>query len=77
MLATIVTILSDEEEECQKWRLPLEHRNKAQEASNFLMERIAALMQLVKPDMPPVNIASLYYNENRKQASCTMLMGVV
>ena len=76
MLATIATILADEEEECQKQGVPPEHLNKAQEAINFLMERMAALMQLVKPDAPPVSVSSLYHDENGKQASRTMFMDV-
>ena len=43
MLATIATILADEEEECQKQGVPQERLDKAQEAINFLTERIAAL----------------------------------
>ena len=66
MLATIATILADKEEECQKQGVPPEHLNKAQEALNFLMERVAVLMQLVKPDAPPVSIFSLYCDENGK-----------
>ena len=75
MLATIATILADEEE-CQKQGVPPEHLNKAQEAIDFLMESMAALMQLVKPDAPPVSISYLYPDENRKRASRTMLMDV-
>ena len=67
MLATIATILADKEEECQKRRVPPECLNNAQEVSNFLTERIAALMQLIKPDTPPVSISSLYRDENGKQ----------
>ena len=66
MLDTIATILADEEEECQMRGVPPEHLNKAQEAINFLTERMAALTQLVNPDAPPVNISSLYRNENGK-----------
>ena len=76
MLATIATILADEEEECQKQGVPPEHLNKAQEAINFPMERIAALTQLVKPDAPPVSVSSLYHDQNEKRASRTMLMDV-
>ena len=43
MLATIATILADKEEECQKQGVPQERLDKAQEAINFLTERIAAL----------------------------------
>ena len=60
MLATIATILADEEEECQKQGVPQERLDEAQEAINFLMERIAALTQLVEPDTPPISISSLY-----------------
>ena len=76
MLATIATILADEEEECQKQGVPLEHLDKAQETINFLMERIAALTQLIKPDTPPVSIFSSYRDENAKQAFHTMLMDI-
>ena len=76
MLATIATILADEEEECQKRGVPPERLNKAQEALNFLTERVAALTQLVEPDAPPVSISSLYRDENGKRASRTMLMDV-
>ena len=76
MLATIATILAGEEEECQKKGVPPEHLNKAQEAINFLTERMAALTQLVKPDASPVSVASLYHDENGRQASCTMLMDI-
>ena len=76
MLATIATILADEEEECQKRGVPLEHLNKAQEAINFLTERMAALTQLVKPDTLPVSVSSLYHDENGKRSSCTMLMDI-
>ena len=69
MLATIATILANEEEEFQKQGVPPEHPNKAQKAINFLTERIAALTQLVKPDVPPVSISSLYHDKNGKQAS--------
>ena len=76
MLATIATILANEEEECQKRGVPPEHLNKAQEAINFLMERMAALTQLVEPDAPPVSVSSLDCDKNGKQASRTMLMDV-
>ena len=76
MLATIATILADEEEECQKRGVPPEHLKQAQKAINFLTERMAALTQLVKPDAPPVSVSSLYRYENGKRASCTMLMDV-
>ena len=76
MLATIATILADEEEECQKKGVPPERLNKAQEALNFLTERVAALTQLVEPDAPPVSISSLYHDEHGKQASCTTLMDI-
>ena len=76
MLATIATILANKEEECQKWGVPPECLNKAQEAINFLTERMVALMQLVEPDTPPVNISTLYHDENGRRASCTMLMDV-
>ena len=77
MLASIATILADEEEEFQKWGVPPERLNKVQEVINFLTERIAALTQLVKPNTPPVSISSLYCDENGKQASHTMLMDIV
>ena len=76
MLATIATILTNEKKECQKRGVPPECLNKAQEAINLLMERMAALMQLIKPDAPPVNISSLYCDENGKRASHTMLMDI-
>ena len=76
MLATIATILADEEEECQKQGVPPECLNKAQEAINFLTERMAALTQLVKPEIPHVSISSLYHDKNVKQASHTMLMDI-
>ena len=62
MLATIATILADQEKECQKWGVPLEHLDKAQESINLLTERIATLMQLIKPDDSPISISSLYHN---------------
>ena len=76
MLAAIATILVDEEEEFQKRGVPPECLDKAQEAINFLMERIAALMQLIEPDAPPISISSLYHDENGRQASQTMLVDV-
>ena len=76
MLATIATILADKEEECQKRGVPPEHLTKAQEAINFLTERMAALTQLVKPDVPPASISSLYCDKNGKQASSAMLMDI-
>ena len=76
MLTTIATILVNEEEECQKQGVPPERLNKAQEAINFLTERMAALTQLVKPEAPPVSISSLYRDENGKRTSRTMLMDV-
>ena len=76
MLATVATILAYKEEECQKRGVPPEHLNKAQEALNFLTERVAALTQLVELDAPPVSIPSLYRDENGKRASRTMLMDV-
>ena len=76
MLATIATILADEEEECQKRGVPPECLNKAQEALNFLMERMVALTQLVELDAPPVSVSSLYRDENGKRASRTMRMDV-
>ena len=76
MLATIAIILADEEEECQKRGVPPECLNKAQEVINFLRERMVALMQLVNPDTPPVNVSSLYYDEKGKRAFHTMLMDI-
>lgn len=73
MLATIATILADEEEECQKQGVPPEHLDKA---INFLTEMIAALMQLVEPDAPPISISSLYHDENGKRASRKMLVDI-
>ena len=76
MLATIATILADEEEECQKRGIPQERLDKAQEAINFLTERVAALTHLIDPEAPVVNISSLYRDENGRRASRMMLMDV-
>ena len=76
MLVTITTILADEEEGYQKWGVPPECLSEVQEAINFLMERMVALTQFVKPVSPPVSISSLYHDENGKQASRMILIDI-
>ena len=50
--------------------------NKVQEAINFMMERMVALIQIIEPDTSPDNISALYYDENGRRVSHTMLMDV-
>ena len=71
MLATIATILADEEEECLKQGVPPEHLNKAQEAINFLTERMASLTQLVEPDTPPVSVSSMMKMGSKLLVQCS------
>ena len=76
MLAAIMSVLSSEEERCEKPGVPQEKLVDIRETINFLTKRLAAFSMVCDPSAPRVNMAQLQRDLNGKRDSCSMMWDV-